>query len=137
MVSVTTAILVVALCYPFVLAIVYLVPERLQRLVQPREVGASALAERLGDFVSFSMPSGGTAIWVKTKRAKDLTRWAEAARANGVAFDSPAEYGVNPSRVSGVRLGFASLNEDELRQAVTRLARAREMNEGRHRHRGS
>jgi spermidine/putrescine transport system permease protein len=32
-VSVTTAILVVALCYPFVLAIVYLVPERLQRLV--------------------------------------------------------------------------------------------------------
>ena len=32
-VSVTTAILVVALAYPFVLAIVYLVPERLQRLV--------------------------------------------------------------------------------------------------------
>ena len=32
-VSVTTAILVVALCYPFVLAIVYLVPERLQRLM--------------------------------------------------------------------------------------------------------
>jgi spermidine/putrescine transport system permease protein len=32
-VSVTTAMLVVALCYPFVLAIVYLVPERLQRLV--------------------------------------------------------------------------------------------------------
>jgi spermidine/putrescine transport system permease protein len=32
-VSVTTAALVVALCYPFVLAIVYLVPGRLQRLV--------------------------------------------------------------------------------------------------------
>jgi spermidine/putrescine transport system permease protein len=32
-VSITTAILVVALAYPFVLAIVYLVPERLQRLV--------------------------------------------------------------------------------------------------------
>ena len=32
-VSVTTAILVVALAYPFVLAIVYLVPPRLQRLV--------------------------------------------------------------------------------------------------------
>jgi spermidine/putrescine transport system permease protein len=32
-VSATTAILVVTLCYPFVLAIVYLVPERLQRLV--------------------------------------------------------------------------------------------------------
>src|SRR5258705_13911752 len=32
-VSATTAILVVLLCYPFVLAIVYLVPPRLQRLV--------------------------------------------------------------------------------------------------------
>ena len=32
-VSVTTAILVVLLCYPFVLAVVYLVPARLQRLV--------------------------------------------------------------------------------------------------------
>jgi spermidine/putrescine transport system permease protein len=32
-VSVTTAVLVVLLCYPFVLAIVYLVPGRLQRLV--------------------------------------------------------------------------------------------------------
>jgi spermidine/putrescine transport system permease protein len=31
-VSATTAVLVVALCYPFVLAIVYLVPPRLQRL---------------------------------------------------------------------------------------------------------
>jgi GntR family transcriptional regulator/MocR family aminotransferase len=102
-----------------------------RRLYQERlEVLASALGEQLGDVVSFRSPSGGTAIWVKAASAKHLARWADAARANGVVFDSPAEYWIGPSRPSGVRLGFASLTADELHQAVKRLARAQAVTRG-------
>ncbi len=94
------------------------------------EILVSALRRQLGDFVTFRIPSGGTAIWVRTKDARTMMRWAEASRANGVVFDPPTEYSLSPAPAAGARLGFASLAEDELRSAVRRLAAAATLTQG-------
>ena len=53
-----------------------------------------------------------------------MTRWAQAARAVGVAFDAGAAFMLNGAAASSARLGFACLNEHELREAANRLATA-------------
>src|SRR5262249_16863768 len=86
---------------------------RMRRVYQRRlEIFVAAVRRQLGDFVRFRVPSGGTAIWVKTKDARTMMRWLEAGRANGVAFDPPTEYSFTPVQAAGARLGFASLTED-------------------------
>jgi GntR family transcriptional regulator/MocR family aminotransferase len=83
---------------------------------------AAALRAQLGDFLTFRDPSGGTAIWVRTRSAGTMTRWARAALAGGVAFDASAAFTLNGTALAGARLGFACLNHHELREAARRLA---------------
>jgi hypothetical protein len=45
-----------------------------------------------------------------------MTRWAQAARAAGVAFDAGAAFTMNGTATSSARLGFACLNDHELRR---------------------
>jgi GntR family transcriptional regulator / MocR family aminotransferase len=85
---------------------------------------AAALRTQLGDFLTFRQPRGGTAIWVRTRDARTMTRWAHAARLAGVAFETGAPFTLPGATVAGARLGFACLNDDELREAARRLATA-------------
>jgi len=89
---------------------------KMRRIYRARlDTLATALRMQLGDFVTFREPSGGTAIWLQTRDARTMTRWVQAAREVGVAFDAGE---------SGARLGFACLNDRELREATSRLATA-------------
>jgi GntR family transcriptional regulator/MocR family aminotransferase len=85
---------------------------------------ATALRRHLGDFVAFRQPSGGTAIWVRTRSARIMAAWTRAARELGVFFDAGPAFTLTGSPVPGARLGFASLTEDELERAVRALAAA-------------
>jgi len=98
---------------------------KMRRVYQRRlEVFASALKRRLGGFATFRLPSGGTAIWVRTQDSRTMMRWVEASRVRGVVFDPPTEYSFRRDPAPATRLGFASSTEDELRSAAARLARA-------------
>lgn len=98
---------------------------KMRRIYRARlETLAAELRTQLGDFLTFREPSGGTAIWVRTRDARTTTRWAQAAREAGVAFDAGAAFTLNGTAASGARLGFACLNDRELRQAASRLATA-------------
>jgi len=88
------------------------------------EVLASALRVQLGDFLTFRQPSGGTAIWVRTRSAQVMARWARAARDRGVLFDAGPAFTWTGAPVPGARLGFANLTEEELERAVQVLAAA-------------
>jgi GntR family transcriptional regulator/MocR family aminotransferase len=88
------------------------------------ETLAAVLRTQLSDFVTFRKPRGGTAIWVRTRDADTMTRWVEAARLTGVAFDTGAPFTLPNATVAGARLGFACLNDHELREAARRLAAA-------------
>jgi GntR family transcriptional regulator/MocR family aminotransferase len=85
---------------------------------------ATALRQQLGDFLTFRNPSGGTAIWVRTRDARTMTDWAEAARDCGVVFDAGSAFTLNGAPTPGARLGFACLTDEELIQAVRRLVTA-------------
>jgi GntR family transcriptional regulator/MocR family aminotransferase len=85
---------------------------------------ATALRQQLGDFLTFHEPSGGTAIWVRTRSARTMAQWARAARDRGVLFDAGAAFALEGAAISGARLGFACLTDDELGRAVRGLAAA-------------
>jgi GntR family transcriptional regulator / MocR family aminotransferase len=98
---------------------------KMRRIYRARlDALAAALRTQLSGFLTFRKPSGGTAIWVRTRDARTMTRWAQAAREAGVAFDAGADFTVSGTAASHARLGFACLNDNELREATRRLATA-------------
>jgi GntR family transcriptional regulator / MocR family aminotransferase len=98
---------------------------KMRRVYRARLVTlAAALRQELGDFVTFREPSGGTAIWVRTRSTRLMVEWARAARDRGVAFDAGGAFMLNGAPAPGARLGFAGLTEDELSRAVKALAAA-------------
>jgi GntR family transcriptional regulator/MocR family aminotransferase len=85
---------------------------------------AAALRQQLGDFLTFREPSGGTAIWVRTRSTRLMVQWARAARDRGVVFDAGGAFTLDGAPARGARLGFACLTEDEMSRAVKALAAA-------------
>jgi GntR family transcriptional regulator/MocR family aminotransferase len=87
-----------------------------------RECLAAALGQGLGGRASFSVPQGGLALWVNFAPGVTLSPAALAAQKIGV---TPGQaFATNGHGTNGARLGFGSMNELELREAVARLARA-------------
>jgi DNA-binding transcriptional MocR family regulator len=82
-----------------------------------------SLRLQLGDFLTFREPSGGTAIWVRTRSTRMMVQWARAAPDRGV-FDVGGAFTLNGAPAPGARRGFACLTEDELGRAVKALAAA-------------
>ena len=98
---------------------------KMRRVYRARlAVLAAALRQQLGHFLTFREPSGGTAIWVRTRSARAMVQWARAARDGGVVFDAGDAFTLNGAPAPGARLGFACLTEDEIGRAVKALAAA-------------
>jgi GntR family transcriptional regulator/MocR family aminotransferase len=91
-----------------------------------REVLVSALRDRLGGALTFSPPPGGMALWCRVALDVDADAWAAAALARGVAVQPGSAFTFDGRSAPHLRLGFARHDEDELREAVTRLAAALE-----------
>ena len=83
---------------------------------------AEALRTGLGASASFAVPQGGLALWVNFAPGTRLAPAALAARKIGVT--PGLAFATNGHRTNGARLGFGSMNEAELREAVSRLAAA-------------
>ncbi|MET0283882.1 MAG: PLP-dependent aminotransferase family protein [Polyangiales bacterium] len=98
---------------------------RMRRIYeQRRDVLARALHDALPERVSFTLPPGGMAFWIRV-HGREPRRWVERARARGVVFRAGADYALAPqASVPFVRMGFTRLDERELRQAVKLAARA-------------
>jgi GntR family transcriptional regulator/MocR family aminotransferase len=89
-----------------------------------REVLVAALRARLGEALAFSPPPGGMALWCAVAPGIDADAWAAAALARGVAVQPGSMFTFDERPAPRLRLGFARHDEDELREAVTRLAAA-------------
>jgi GntR family transcriptional regulator/MocR family aminotransferase len=99
---------------------------KMRRLYRQRlHALVSELRAQLAGFLTFDRPSGGTAIWVRLHDPRTLKPWINAARRVGVVFDAGDSFTLGDA-VPGARLGFASLSENELRTAASRLALAAE-----------
>jgi GntR family transcriptional regulator/MocR family aminotransferase len=86
-----------------------------------RECLAAALQQQLGDAAEFFLPPGGLALWVNFAPQINLPALAAAGLSHGVGITPGQAYAVNGDKIQGARLGFGSLNESELQEAVKRL----------------
>ncbi len=85
---------------------------------------AAALDAQLGELVSYRVPDGGLAFWLRFPRIADLDRIEARAPALGLRFASSRSFATGPAAARGLRLGFASLTEEEAAGALRLLARA-------------
>jgi GntR family transcriptional regulator/MocR family aminotransferase len=98
---------------------------RARRIYQlRRDVLAAQLRKKLGDVVSFNVPSGSMAIWAHVAPEIDPDLWTARALARKVAIRSARSFAFDGRARPYVRLGFAALDERELIDAVKRLAMA-------------
>jgi GntR family transcriptional regulator/MocR family aminotransferase len=89
-----------------------------------REFLAAQLKAAFGEGLSFTLPQGGLALWVNFEPGVDLEALSQQARGHGLAFTPGQAAATNGTRTQGARLGFGSLDETELVEAVRRLRRA-------------
>jgi GntR family transcriptional regulator/MocR family aminotransferase len=89
-----------------------------------RDLLADLLQTSLGGVVTFAVPAGGIALWARVASGIDVDAWAARAAAGGIFFQTGRWFAFDRRPRPFARLGFASLNEAELRVAVDRLTRA-------------
>ena len=87
-----------------------------------RDVLVRALRRHLGDRLTFDVPPGGIALWVKANDGIDVEEWAAAARKQGAMVVTASAYTFDERPLPHMRLGFAALNGRELEEGVRRLA---------------
>ena len=93
---------------------------RMRRVYQSRrDALAEALHARFKDRISFQLPAGGMALWARLDG--DVDAWAERALERGVLVHPGRRFAFDRKPRPYARLGFAALDENELREAVRRL----------------
>jgi GntR family transcriptional regulator / MocR family aminotransferase len=95
-----------------------------QVYAQRRKAFAAALTEQLAGMADFAIPDGGLAFWVRFRNLKALDRIEARALGLGVWIAPSRSYITRPDAARGLRLGFASLNEQEAREGIRRLRSA-------------
>ena len=87
-----------------------------------------SLKRELGDAIAFTQPGGGLFFWARLTGAngklKDANEFAKRAIDKGVAFVPGAPFFATNPDVSTLRLSFATVGEDKIREGVARLKQA-------------
>ena len=75
------------------------------------------MQKELGDFVEFKKPDGGLAVWTKFDEKINLTKLSEATAAKNLYITDSKRYDPIGKELNCTRLGFASMNEKEMKIA--------------------
>lgn len=89
-----------------------------------RDVLCRLLNEQLSEHVSFKIPDGGFAIWMKYLNDLNAKSIAEKAAEMGLSISNGSDYFYSDDNHRFIRLGFASLNLKELEDGVGILSKA-------------
>jgi GntR family transcriptional regulator/MocR family aminotransferase len=89
-----------------------------------REILANSLRRTFGDGVEFTLAPGGMALWVHLRMSVDIEAWARRSIQHGVSWYTGRRYAFDDQPKPFARFSFAWLNEQELPEAVRRMAAA-------------
>ncbi|CRM88687.1 HTH-type transcriptional regulatory protein GabR [Pseudomonas sp. 22 E 5] len=89
-----------------------------------RETLQDCLRAAFGDRIQVREPEGGLALWVRFDDAIDVDQIVSAALDHGLVVRSGRQFSPMDQAENALRLGFASLNQEEIREATLRLAKA-------------
>jgi GntR family transcriptional regulator/MocR family aminotransferase len=92
-----------------------------------RDDFADTVAQELGDLVDFRVPDGGLALWLRFRDGEVLDRIERNAPGLGLRFASSRSFMTRPDADRGLRIGFASLEQAEARDALRRLRQAADL----------
>lgn len=92
-----------------------------RRYEERREVLFECLDQELGSQLRYQRPSGGLAIWGRAAPGISVERWVERAEKRDVHVQAAAGFFFDKRSRSFLRLGYARLNPEEIREAVRRL----------------
>jgi len=87
-----------------------------------RDLLASLLRRYLGSSVKVRVPSGGGALWVQPEQVVNTRSWCASAAELGVKFCCSSAYSLDEAANGGLRLGFTTMQPEEMEQAVQLLA---------------
>lgn len=88
------------------------------------DVLVDALAREFGTAAELSRPEGGIFLWLKLPDGIDVRSFAEAALAQGLAFNPGPEWACDPEAAkSHIRLCYALPSAAQIREGVAELAR--------------
>ncbi|HPX89871.1 MAG TPA: PLP-dependent aminotransferase family protein, partial [Methylophilaceae bacterium] len=79
-----------------------------------RNVLTQLLQNELGQYVSFDSPNGGLAIWLRLNEGIDVNALVKKALHEKVRILPAPMFSESPINIHAIRLGFGSLNTDEL-----------------------
>ena len=88
---------------------------------QRRDLFCSLLESQLAKKVSFTKPSGGMSVWVQFAKKYNLKEIASKAAAMGLFMSDETAYNTCTINYNAIRMGFASLNEKEIRAVIVIL----------------
>lgn len=88
-----------------------------------RNVLIDLLRNELGEFVNFDSPNGGLAIWLRLNDGIGISKLVEKALLEKVRILPALLFSESHLDINGIRLGFGSLNTNELTTGIQRLKR--------------
>lgn len=85
-----------------------------------RDLFCDLLSSSIGDISKFDKPAGGMAVWTMLEPDYSIAGLAERLTKKGIYMNEGSLYPYKPE-INGIRLGFASLNEKEMRNFTRAL----------------
>ena len=85
-----------------------------------RDVFCDLLRTNLSEFISFSTPSGGLAVWTEWDKELNLMRISRLCEAKGLILPRILLY--QTEKLTAARLGFGNMTSDEMKQAIEIMA---------------
>jgi GntR family transcriptional regulator/MocR family aminotransferase len=76
------------------------------------------LSADLGNHLDFKVPDGGMAVWTTLKGRSDWKTIRTKALSKGLSIESNEKYNTLAKDYSGIRMGFASLDKQEIEKAL-------------------
>ncbi len=86
-----------------------------------RDLFCNLLKKELGDYVSFDIPKGGMAIWVKLHDKYSWQRVTEVGLRNKFVISEWQRYDLANKKHNAIRMGFAAYNEAEIYEFIKRF----------------
>jgi GntR family transcriptional regulator/MocR family aminotransferase len=88
---------------------------------QRRNLLCQILQSNFSEHITFNIPEGGLAVWTNFNERISLIKMAEDAAKKWLQIDDGSFYKNESFAVNGIRLGFASLDENEMIEALSIL----------------
>ncbi len=86
-----------------------------------RDAFTAVVDEAFGDMVDVQIPEGGLALWLRFRDIAALDRIERRAARLGLSFAASHSFMARDEAPRGLRLGFASLKQEEAREAILAL----------------